>query len=391
MDRSSEMPYRAQLFYDAVKKEKRPDRIPIFSNAWNWKIFDAGYTLSEALYDFKKETKAIEHYFREYPTDCMYETGTRNPFSFTQYFGSDKDYIIDDEKQIMSYLDKSYLDASEYDELILDPNKFIWEKLIPRKCHNIQKGRNGKTYIEGTFAFIKYVVAYNNLGPMLAKKFGAVTLYDASAPFYLMVGPDILVDFFRGIKGVSVDMRRMPEKVKAACLALDSVYEPDMSAYAGPDGHNTANAFDGVMAFLAHTIFSAKQFDTFFMPYIRKAADFAAAHDKTVLIFSEGSAERLYDLYRDLPAGYFCILPETDDVFKMKKELPNICIAGGMPSSILRSKSPEECVEYAKKLCDEMGADGGYIFSQDKMLSMPSDCRPENMKATCEFVYSYRL
>ncbi len=44
---------RIQLFKTATTGKKKPDRVPIFSNMWSWKIFDAGYQLSEALNDYE--------------------------------------------------------------------------------------------------------------------------------------------------------------------------------------------------------------------------------------------------------------------------------------------------------------------------------------------------
>lgn len=384
-----ETAYRARLITQAVKMETKPDRIPILSNAWNWKYLDAGYTLSEALYDTKLVRQSIYHYLDLYPTDVIFEIGTRNPFSFTQYLGSDKHYIIDDAIGGMNIVDESFLEPEEYDELINDPMKFIWEKFLPRKCKKLQMSTNGQAYVEGMNAFIKYLVSYMGLQYVMKYKYGVPTLYDMYCPFYMMNGPDIMMDFMRGIKGLSRDMRRMPDKVKAACDALDTIYEPDMSAYNGPFGHNMDTAFDGAMVYIAHTIMNPKQFEMYYWPGLQKAAEFAKKWDKTVLLFVEGDSERLYPFFKQLPKGHFALLAEQNDIFKMRKELPNICVAGGMPATLLGGSDPKTCVDYARRLCEELGSDGGYIFSSDKMLSYPSDCKRENWKAVCEFVASY--
>ncbi|MBO4382955.1 MAG: hypothetical protein J5847_02550 [Clostridia bacterium] len=381
--------HRARLITQAVKMEVRPERIPILCNAWNWKYLDAGFTLSEALYSNKNIRKALMHYAKTYPTDVVFELGTRNPFSFTQYLGSDKHYIINDEIGGMNIVDESFLEPDEYDELINDPMTFIWEKFLPRKCKNLQTPANGKAYIEGMDAFIKYLLNYVANQNIYKYVYGIPTLYDMDCPFYMMNGPDIMMDFMRGIKGLSRDMRRMPDKVKAACDALDSIYEPDMDAYQGPHGHNRDCAFDGAMVYIAHTIMNPKQFEMYYWPGLQKAAEFAEKWDKTVLLFVEGDSERLYPFFKQLPKGHFALLAETNDVFKMRKELPNICVAGGMPATMLGGADVKTCVDYAKRLCEELGSDGGYIFSSDKMLSYPTDCKRENWKAVCDFVASY--
>ena len=62
-----------------------------------------------------------------------------------------------------------------------------------------------------------------------------------------------------------------------------------------------------------------------------------------------------------------------------------------MTSALLGNGTPQECVDSAKKLIDEIGRDGGFILSQNKMLSYKEDCRRENLKAVSDFVLNYSL
>ena len=59
-----------------------------------------------------------------------------------------------------------------------------------------------------------------------------------------------------------------------------------------------------------------------------------------------------------------------------------------MKVELLGNGTPQECVDYAKKLIDELG--DGYIFSENKMLSFKNDCKRENLLAVREFVRDYR-
>jgi uroporphyrinogen-III decarboxylase len=75
-----------------------------------------------------------------------------------------------------------------------------------------------------------------------------------------------------------------------------------------------------------------------------------------------------------------------------KKEIGDtVCLCGGMPSDLLARGTKKECIDYAKRLIDELASDGGFIFSQDKMISYPNDCSAENLKAVNEFVQEYRI
>ena len=79
------------------------------------------------------------------------------------------------------------------------------------------------------------------------------------------------------------------------------------------------------------------------------------------------------------------------EMARIRKALPNVAIMGGMTTDLLSNGTPEDCVAYAKRLCDELGRDGGFIFSENKMLSYRNDAKSENMLAVCDFVSSYRL
>jgi hypothetical protein len=78
-----------------------------------------------------------------------------------------------------------------------------------------------------------------------------------------------------------------------------------------------------------------------------------------------------------------------DNPFEMKKALGDkVCITGGMPCHLLHSGTVKENIAYAKRLIDELSP--GYIFSTDKMVSYPIDCKAENLKAVNDFVRDYR-
>lgn len=59
-----------------------------------------------------------------------------------------------------------------------------------------------------------------------------------------------------------------------------------------------------------------------------------------------------------------------------------------MKTELLGKGTPQECVDYAKRLVDEMGS--GYIFSQDKMISFKFDCQRENLLAVNDFLRNYK-
>lgn len=81
---------------------------------------------------------------------------------------------------------------------------------------------------------------------------------------------------------------------------------------------------------------------------------------------------------------------EQDDIFEARKHMPNIALCGGMTKAALYDGTKEQCIDLAKKLIDELGKDGGYMMSQNKMISFKNDAKAENLKAVCDFVNEYR-
>jgi hypothetical protein len=138
----------------------------------------------------------------------------------------------------------------------------------------------------------------------------------------------------------------------------------------------------------AHSMLSVKNFEELYWVYLKKLIDSAIANDKKVFIFCESAMLRFAEFFEDIPKGVLMIHPEQDDVFEFRKRLPNIALAGGMPTNLLGYATPQECVDYAKHLIDTLGE--GYVLSQDKMMSYRNDATRENVLAVNDFVRNYQ-
>ncbi len=280
----------------------------------------------------------------------------------------------------------------DYDMLIDNPTKFLWETILFRKYKDLQKAPNSKVFRKG---LKKYAEFGQYMGEIIQinKEFGIPDFFDPKAGIDNSGnGYELLFNIFRGIRGLSYDIRRTPDKVLAAIDALDSAFTiPRLErSKTNPNGSNDNACFDANPVLIGHTILSPKQFKKFYWPHFERIINYAVEQDKLIFIFVEGDSERFYDYFRELPEGHFALHVEQNDIFKMKKELPNVTVSGGMPVDLLGKASTKECVDYAKKLIDELGYDGKYIFSENKMMSFPHDCSRENLKATYEFVCDYR-
>ncbi len=382
--------YRTKLFRDATGMKVKPDRIPNMSFFVTWKILDAGYKLTEAMNDYTIMEKVVREHQEKYEFDAIFEHGVRNVIRLPQALGG-LTYRIDDEAGAVSYPDNALCEFDELDELIADPNKFFWEKGMAKKFPMWADKTVGLEDMQKVIMEFGAFSQYN--GKMLAAlkdEYGMPTLTAPGLPPYF--GIDYLFNTILGIKGLSLAMRKDPEKIDAAIKVLDALYfDPALKALeASPDGPFEDACFDYDLTLLSHSILNEKQFERFLWPDLKKMLDVLAKKGKTVRLFMEGGSERFWDYLKDYPKGCIALHVETDDVFKVRKEMPNLAIIGGMPVTTLGYGTKQECLDLTKRLCDELGKDGGFIFSEDRMVSYKNDANPENVKAVCDFLREYR-
>ena len=373
---------RVQIFKDATRFNK-PKRIPNLSNFWSYKIMDAGYRLSEGVYDFDILKDSVFKFQEKYQFDSFYETNWRNPLSIAKALGR-VNYIINDEQNAICFLDESNMKTEDYDDLIANPEKYIWEKFMPQKYNgiNLEKVKNGL----GEFG--KFLQFRGETTAVLKDKYQvpSLSIDDLFAP------AESLGNGMRGLTNLSIDIRRIPDKVEAAIDALDHYYNALETLKATSTVGTTQEAvFDIHVPLISHTLMGKKSFERFYLPYLKDLCDYAVKFDKTISLFAEGENSRLYEYFQELPKGHVALYLEQDNLFEAKKKLQNICLVGGSPVSLLASGNKQECIDYAKKLIDELNDGGGYIFSADKMITFKRDCNPENLKAINEFVANYQI
>src|SRR5664280_1192405 len=139
MDNKELLAYRKQLFNDAVRMEKKPDRTPHIANFWTWMILDAGYKLSETLHNWDMLEKSTLEFERKYDFDMLVCDGVRDPMSVVEPIGQSS-YVVDDEKEIITTLDVPYMGPDDYDLMMSDYKRFLWEVALPNKCKRFNSG-----------------------------------------------------------------------------------------------------------------------------------------------------------------------------------------------------------------------------------------------------------
>ena len=72
------------------------ERIPHFANVVTWKVFDAGYTLDQAMTNFDVLEETVVKFLDTYPVDGLMDVGIRNQFTVTEAFGEGGYYYYDE-------------------------------------------------------------------------------------------------------------------------------------------------------------------------------------------------------------------------------------------------------------------------------------------------------
>ncbi len=380
--------YRTKLVRDAANM-RGPERIPLVSFFVTWKIFDAGYTLSEALSDYGVMEKVVRHHQETYNFDMLNDLGIRNPYRFARAMGSNT-YEVDDENGRLSVHDIHIAEPEQYKLLTQNYLKFLWEVGLPNK-YDWWGEETDLSRIQGAIGEMMGFMGFSGkINAIMTKEYG---LPPRVAPNPLpQMSIENVLGFIFGIKGTSLMMRRNKEGLHEVISAMDAMfYTPALMGLKKlPEGQNMGFCYDSLLAMLAHNFMSPKQFEEFYLPSLKPYLDTLQEKKMNVLIFTEGEILRFKDYFRDYDKGVLTLLPEQDDVFELHRELPNVAIMGGMPCSILGHGSKEECIERAKLVCDEIGKDGCLLLAQDKMGSYKHDAKSENLLAVNDFVREYR-
>ncbi len=370
---------KRQLFKDAIAF-KNTKTVPNLSFLDSWQFYDSSYTFKECFYDYEKRIMAIKEIHNRYNFDGYVETSARNGFAFTDALGGGG-YNLNLETGGINVIDKPIIFPEDYEEYAKDPAKFMC-KCFQRKYPNLTTPMFQNAILQflqlGKYSMdIKTAFEEDMQRPLLQNMTRLV-----SSPI------ESLNSGLRGVKEISIDIRRNKEKLK---IFLDAQWQysgiPALQmALADKD---TTIITDAYIAMLAHSFMSVKQFEELYWPYIKEAIDAIAAAGKTICINCENQILRFAEFFEEIPKGVAIVQIEMDDIFEVRKRLPNLCLAGGMKVELLGYGTPKQCVDYAKKLVDEMGP--GFVFSQNKMVSFPNDCKRENLLAVNDFLRNYSI
>lgn len=380
--------FKVKILRDTQKWNK-PQRIPFNANTFTWMFLDAGYSTAEAARDYDIIEKCVDRFVTNYKVDLIGSVGFRNPFRLTDALGGSNAYT-DKSTEKLNVVDKEIFSADDYDKIKDNYHKALWEIALFNKFP-AAKNFTPAQFAEASKELLFFSQARDRVSDKCRNIYGIPMPTRALKPGFIFF--EFLFNFYRGIKGMSMDIRRCPEKVKDVCMQLDeTIVTPIVDNFKNDsDETDMDNPYDIVVPLLGHILLTVKQFEQFYVPSLKRILDVCQEKNKQAYVFAEGSWMRFGEFFNDYKKGVVNMMVELDDPYEIRKKYPNICISGGLKTDIMGKGTPHQCVEMAKHAVNELGRDGGLILMPNKMVSFAYDMRSENLKAVTDFASEYYL
>ena len=380
--------------YVTAMRNGMPDRVPLRPLAAEITAKYAGYTCQEVTHDYRKAFDAVIRCCTDFDWDAAVPnmvyvwTGLTQAVGLRYYgvpgidVGADVGFQYREPSQ-----EDAFMNREEYEELIEDPTRFLYETWLPRICGEVSaKGRptsyrNSLSFVKGGMAMLSYFSAFGPQVERMRRECGTV-----SAICGMLKAPlDILADKLRGYVGLAFDLMEVPETVLRACRAL----MPHLGyiALTGADPQKTLPIpiwmHRGCTPFV-----NRGHFDTIYWPTLRPILDALWARGNQVLFYAEGNWDAHLERFAELPAGSIIYHIDRGDPQAAHRVLgKKFCLSGGLPNVLLSMGAPDEVKAHCRKLIETIGAEGGYIM--DASAIMQNDTSIENLKAMTEATLEY--
>lgn len=288
-------------------------------------------------------------------------------------------YMVKNDNKVQVPSSVEIFKPEDYPELIKNPAKHLFNMVYPRRFQMLRESPE------------KQWEAYQRLIPEVVKSVGYNALCEERDAYLLgyltYVNPvDFIFDFLREFKGIVNDIKRRPELLRDAGLAIaeemkkliDTVQpEPDRAIFCPMH----------IPAFMR-----PKEFEKVYWPSFKMLAEYIVGKGLNVVYYFEKDYSHLHDYLQDLPKTNIVGIFQEDDFHVLKKKLgKTMVISGGLSTSLMGQGTKEQCIDHVKQVIDEYASDGGFILAPDNPMMYPADGKPENVKAVAEYVYDYKI
>ncbi len=368
--------------YQDLFNNKIPKRVPVnISLPFETIVQYGGLELKDAQWNPALAEKAADKLCQALFSDtCPFRGSLRFP-SYYQLLES-RSFVMSS-SGIIQHPEVAGMLPEDYDYLIERPYDCLLERVLPRQYKALKIDEPLSMAIN----FAKSLLSYQNdmmqTGMILAKlkeKYGYYPGPDRRAGGFTAAPFDFLADQLRGFKGISMDIRRMPEKVAEACEALyPIVFKKGMPSIVD---NNAAVS----MPLHMPTFMREKDFARLWWPSFKKMVDEYASMGIHCQLFCEDNWTRYLDYLYELPTDTRLAFEYGDSSLIKEKLGKKHIITGLYPVTILKTSTREQCLDKAKEMLDILAPGGKYYFRLDKSPLTISDIKIENLCAVAEYI-----
>jgi len=285
------------------------------------------------------------------------------------------------EDRMYQFIEKTYMESDEYTAFLADGTKFFGKKILPQLM-----GLFKKDWLSFSFSILKLIIKINSISKNLVKTLNQLeadgtVVFCGSLSGYSGAPYDYIADFFRGLRGISRDIHKIPDQVKL----LSNKFEPYMveTAKLLAEVSGSKNIFMPLHRGDANFL-SFPQFMEFYWPSFKQLLlDLIDLGYIPMPSFEGFWTQEHFQLFRDeLPKRKIIFnLDGPTDIFMVHDILGgHSCIMGNVPHQLLVIGSPDEVKRYCRKVIENFSE--GLILAPG--IGLPEDAKLENVRALVE-------
>lgn len=381
--RSTEELYAERLTrYVTALRNGIPDRVPVRPFAAEITAKYAGFNCQEVTHDYRKAFDAVIRCCTDFAWDAVVPNMVYVWTGFTHAMGLKYYGVpgIDIGPEVaFQYREpaeaEAFMKREEYDELIADPVRFLYQTWLPRVSAEVGAGgyRRDLALVKGGMSMLSYFGGFGTQIERMRTECGT----PSSICGMLKAPLDILADKFRGYIGLAFDLMECPDKVQQACEAL----MPHLAWIALTSADPTGQLPIPIWMHRGCTPFiSRDHFHRIYWPTLRPIVDALWAQGNQSLFYAEGKWDAHLETFAELPAGSIVYHLDRTNPLEAHRILgKKFCLSGGVPNALLAFGTPEQVREQVRWLIENVGADGGYLV--DASAIMQNDASIANVRA----------
>lgn len=415
---SPELLARKQRLDDAFNL-RQPDRVPVAPVVLHYyPTRVVGISNKAAMYQYDKRLQVLKEVTIKHDWDAAPPAGSVPAAKPLELLGFQQikwpGGAISDGLPFQM-VENEYMLQSEYDELLSNTNRFVIEKLWPRIANSMES--IGHIFekmssiplisVSDFYSLPGFVGGFlsqsesselpekllelsqetqNNRKLMTDYNLEMMRLgYPFVAGAFVFCAFDWISDFLRGLRGTSLDMYQVPDKLLKAIDMITPLQINGVIRMAQQTQVESAVIFlhRGSAGFLSDT-----QFARFYWPCLKELILSLINAGIRPVVYTEGDYTPRLKYFKDLPPKKFVMHYQDVDRTLAKKLLGDICCFwGNVPSALMCTGTQQDVMDDVKKLIDIFGDNGGLVI--DSTIGIPDESRPENVQALTDAVHKY--